>query len=143
MVAAIVSTYAGGFSGSVEKTPQSSIRATADPAHQRVYFEHNGGDAFMLSSINVVLRSGDNKTSVSMMDAGGTKVKNFTAVGQTRESSDVTIKAGDTFYIEGVGNGNSGGIRFGSMTLTNNSKTTWIVVDKASSKTVSMGSFFL
>ena len=30
MIAAIVSTYAGGFSGGAEKSPQSSIRVTTD-----------------------------------------------------------------------------------------------------------------
>jgi len=142
MIAAVVSTYAGGFSGGAEKSPQSSIRATPDLNLHRIYFEHNGGDPFMLSSINVVLRVNDNKTSLSSLDAGGSKVRNFTEVGNTGGSSDATIKAGDTFYIEGTDFGSGTGMQFGSMILTNNTKITWLVVDKETSKTISMGSFF-
>ncbi|MDO9325893.1 MAG: type IV pilin N-terminal domain-containing protein [Methanoregula sp.] len=143
MIAAIVSTYAGGFSGGAEKSPQSSIRVTPNLDLHRIYFEHNGGDPFTLSSINVILRSGDNKTSLSMVDAGGSKVKAFEEVGSSIASGDTAVKAGDTFFIEGEGIGSNTGIKFGSMILTNNSKITWLVVDKETSKTISMGSFFL
>nr|WP_320160196.1 type IV pilin N-terminal domain-containing protein [uncultured Methanoregula sp.] len=142
MIAAIVSTYAGGFSGGTEKSPQSSIRVTADSAHHRIYFEHNGGDPFMLSSINVVLRSEDNKTSLSAVDAGGSKVRNFTEVGNNGGSTDTTIQAGDTFYIEGMDDG-SQGMKFGSTILAKNSRITWLVVDKETGKTISMGSLYL
>jgi archaeal type IV pilus assembly protein PilA len=141
MIAAIVSTYAGGFSGSAEKGPQSTIQATPDIGLHRIYFEHNGGDPFMLSSIKVILRANDNKTSLSLIDAGGSLVKNFTEVGNTGDSIDTTIMAGDTFFIEGEGSGTE--IKFGSMILTNNTKITWLVVDKETSKTISMGSFYL
>ena len=50
MIAAIVSTYAGGFSGGAEKSPQSSIRATPELAQNnnpKIYFEHEGGDPFI------------------------------------------------------------------------------------------------
>ncbi|MDO9033880.1 MAG: type IV pilin N-terminal domain-containing protein [Methanoregula sp.] len=140
MIAAIVSTYAGGFSGGAEKSPQSSIRVTPNVALHRIYFEHNGGDPFTLRSINVILRSGDNKTSLSALDAGGSKIKAFEEVG---DSGDTALKAGDTFFIEGEGTGSDAGIKFGSMILTNNTKITWLVVDKETSKTISMGSFFL
>jgi len=143
MIAAIVSTYAGGFSGGAEKSPQSSIRVTPDLDKDRIYFEHNGGDPFMLSSISVILRSGDNKISLSSVDDGGNLVKNFTAVGNGGESSDTTIKAGDTFYIEGNGINDNTEMQFGNMILTNNSKITWLVVDKETGKTISMGSFYL
>jgi FlaG/FlaF family flagellin (archaellin) len=147
MIAAIVSTYAGGFSGGAEKSPQSSIRATPDLEHSEINFEHNGGDPFLLSSINVVLRSGDNKTSLSVADAGGSKVRNFTEVGNSGGNSDATIKAGDTFYIKGFGipdnNGINTGMQFGSMILTQNSRISWLVVDKETGKTISMGEFYL
>jgi FlaG/FlaF family flagellin (archaellin) len=143
MIAAIVSTYAGGFSGGAEKSPQSSLRATPDLGQHRIYFEHNGGDPFTLSSIDVVLRAGDNKTSLSTVDAGGSKLRTFAEVGSTGGSTDMTVKAGDTFFIEGDDLGSGTGMQFGSMILTNNTKITWLVVDKETSKTISMGEFYL
>jgi len=141
MVAAIVSGYAGGFSGGTDKAPQSSIRATHDPTAPRIYFEHNGGDPFLLSSVNVVLRANENKTTLSVIDAGN-RVKNFTEVGNADGANrDTTIQAGDTFFIEGTGSGTE--MKFGSMTLTNNTKITWLLVDRETSKTISMGSFYL
>ena len=141
MIAAIVSSYAGGFSGDAEKSPQSSIRVTHDLNQPRIYFEHDGGDPFMLSSIKVILRANDNKTSLSIMDAGGNLVQNFTEIGNNNGNTDTTIQAGDTFYIEGKGSGTD--MKFGNMILTNNTKITWLVVDKETSKTISMGSFYL
>jgi FlaG/FlaF family flagellin (archaellin) len=146
MIAAIVSTYAGGFSGGAEKSPQSTIRATPvlDTLHPRIYFEHNGGDPFTLRSIEIVLRSGDNKTSFSALDTGDTdtsRVRAFEEVGST--GSDTTVKAGDTFFVEGTDFGSGTGMRFGSMILTNTTKTTWLVVDKETSKTIAMGEFYL
>ena len=143
MIAAIVSTYAGGFSGGTDKSPQSSIRATPDLVLHRIYFEHNGGDPFSLRSVNVVLRAGDNKISFSAIDAGGSKVKRFEEVGSAGSSSDQTIKAGDSFFIEGGDAGSGTGIQFGSMVLTNTSKITWIVVDRETGKSISMGEFYL
>jgi archaeal type IV pilus assembly protein PilA len=143
MIAAIVSTYAGGFSGGAEKSPQSTIRVTPNLDQDRIYFEHNGGDPFMLSSINVVLRNNDNKTSLSVVDTGSSKVRNFTEVSNRGSSADTAIQAGDTFYIEGYDLGSHTGMRFGSMILTNDTKITWLVVDKDTSKTISMGSFYL
>jgi FlaG/FlaF family flagellin (archaellin) len=143
MIAAIVSTYAGGFSGGAEKSPQSSIRATPNLELHRIYFEHNGGDPFTLSSINVILRSGDNKTSLSSIDVGGNKVKAFEEVGNSEGTTDTTVKAGDTFFVEGVDFGSGTGMQFGSMILTNNTKTSWLVVDRETSKTISMGEFYL
>ena len=143
MVAAIVSGYAGGFSGGTDKTPQCSIRATPSLDQQKIYFEHNGGDPFMLSSIRVALRSNENKTTISVIDAGN-RVKNFTEVGSSDTTyTDTTIQAGDTFYITALDGDEKTWMRFGSMNLTTNSKITWLVVDKETSKTLSMGSFYL
>jgi hypothetical protein len=79
----------------------------------------------------------------SAVDAGGNKVRNFTEVGTSGNRADTTIQAGDTFYIEGEDIGGGTGMKFGSMILTNNTKITWLVVDKETSKTISMGSFYL
>jgi len=143
MIAAIVSTYAGGFSGGAEKSPQSSIRVTPDLHLHRIYFEHNGGDPFTLKSVNIVLQAGDNKTSFSALDAGSSKVRKFEAVGNSGSSTDLTLKAGDTFFIEGDDFGSGSGIQFGNMILTNTTQITWLVVDKDTSKTISMGEFYL
>jgi FlaG/FlaF family flagellin (archaellin) len=143
MIAAVVSTYAGGFSGGAEKSPQSTIRVTPDLDQHRIYFDHNGGDPFMLSSINVVLRSRDNKTSLSANDVDSSTLRAFEEVGSNGIGADTTVKAGDTFFIEGEGIGSGTGMKFGTMILTNNTRITWLVVDKATSKTISMGSFYL
>jgi archaeal type IV pilus assembly protein PilA len=140
MIAAVVSTYAGGFSGGAEKSPQSTIRVTPNLGQHRIYFEHNGGDPFSLSSINVVLRVRDNKTSLSSDDLGGNKLRAFEEVGS---SADTAVKAGDAFFIEGDGIYSNTGIKFGNMILTNNTRITWLVVDKETSKTISMGAFYL
>jgi len=142
MIAAIVSTYAGGFSGGAQKSPQSSIRVTTDLDTSRIYFDHDGGDPFLLSSVNVVLRAGDNETILSEGDTGGSKVQNFSEVGSTG-SSDTAIKAGDSFYIEGQEYNGNQGMQFGNMILTNNTPITWLVVDKETGKTISMGEFYL
>ena len=141
MIAAIVSAYAGGFSGGAEKSPQSSVRVTPDANHPRIYFEHTGGDPFMLSSIKVILRANDNKTSLSIMDARNGLIKNFTEIGSTSNNADTTILAGDTFFIEGVGSGSE--MKFGGMNLSGNNKIIWLIVDKETGKTISMGSFYL
>ena len=142
MIAAVVSTYAGGFSGGVEKSPQSSIRVTPNPDLDRIYFEHDGGDPFTLSSIQVILRARDNKTSLSVIDVGS-RIRKFEAVGSSGGNGDTTIKAGDVFFIEGDDAGSGSGMQFGSMILTNNTKISWFVVDKETSKTISMGEFYL
>jgi len=143
MIAAIVSTYAGGLSGGTEKSPQSSIRAMPDLGKDRIYFEHNGGDPFMLSSISIILREHDNKTSFSLTDAHSNLIENFTETGISGDSTDTTIQAGDTFFIKGEDYESHSGIKFGSFIIRNNTAITWMIVDKGTSKTISTGSFYL
>jgi len=143
MIAAIVSTYAGGFSGGADKSPQSSIHATPNINLHRIYFEHDGGDPFMLSSINIVLHANDNKTSLSLTDAGSSRVSRFEEVGSSVEGNDTAIMAGDTFFIEGQSTGSGTAMKFGSMVLNNNTKITWLIVDKETGKSISTGSFYL
>lgn len=142
MLAAVVSTYAGGFSDSADKSPQSSIRATPDLGLHRIYFEHNGGDTFTIRSINVILRSGDNTTTLSANDIGS-KLEAFEEVGSSGDDFDTAVKTGDTFYIEGDDAGSGAGLKFGKMVLANNTKISWLVVDKASSRAISRGDFYL
>ncbi|MDD5142805.1 type IV pilin N-terminal domain-containing protein [Methanoregula sp.] len=141
LIAAIVSTYAGGFTGGAEKSPQSSIRASPNLLQHRIYFEHNGGDPFMLSSIKVVLREHDNKTSFSLNDAETSLVRNFSEIGSGGNFKDTTIQAGDTFFSEGEDLGSNAGMKFGNVVLKTDTRATWLLVDKASGRTISMGSF--
>jgi len=141
MVAAVVSTYAGGFSGGAEKSPQSSIRVTPDLNRHSIFFDHTGGDPFTLNSIEVVLRARDNKTSLSTLDIGS-KVIAFDEVGSTL-SGDTTIQAGDTFYLEGEEYDGGQGMKFGSLVLIKNIKIIWFVIDKETGKTIALGSFYL
>lgn len=144
MIAAVVSTYAGGFSGSAEKSPQSSIRATTALHEHRIYFEHNGGDPFMLGSVSVVLRQHDNKTALSQADANRGIVRNFSEVGSSAAFSDSTIQAGDEFYIEAAEWGGDGAwMKFGSINITPDIQTTWLVIDRETGKTVSTGTISL
>ncbi|MFA6332313.1 MAG: hypothetical protein WCX22_05120, partial [Methanoregula sp.] len=74
----------------------------------------------------------------------GDRVRNFTEVGSSDTTyADTTIQAGDTFYITAVDGDKKTWMKFGSMNLTPNSRITWLVVDKETSKTISMGSFYL
>jgi FlaG/FlaF family flagellin (archaellin) len=142
MIAAVVSTYAGGFSDTGDKVPQTSFKVRANLLENRTYFDHAGGDPVSLDTIQVVFLSGENKTTLTKSDIGRTCV-NFTQVG----TSGSTIKAGDTFYLEGETPHNTftdhSGIKFGKLVLMEEKEVTWMVVDTRSSKTISMGSFYL
>lgn len=142
MVAAIVSTFAGGFSDTGEKVPQTSFKVRANLLENRTYFDHAGGDPVSLGTIQVVFLSGENTTMLKKSDIG-TICINFTQVG----TAENTIKAGDTFYLEGETPDNTfadhSGIRFGKFLLMEDKEVTWMVVDTRSSKTISMGSLYL
>jgi FlaG/FlaF family flagellin (archaellin) len=142
MIAAIVSAYAGGFSDTGDKVPQTSFKVRANLLENRTYFDHAGGDPVSLTNIQVAFISGEKKTTLTRTDIGKNCI-NFTQVG----TSGTTIKAGDTFYLEGETPGNSlsdhDGIRFGNLVLMEETEVTWMVIDTRSSKTISMGSLFL
>ena len=142
MIAAIVSTFAGGFSDTSDKTPQSTIKVRVSLDENRTYFDHAGGDPFSLNTIAVVFQSDENKTTLTRSGIGMTCI-NFTQVG----SSETTIKAGDTFYIEAETPDGSltdhNGLRFGNTTFLENQEVTWMVIDSRSSKTIAMGSVYL
>ncbi|MDO8872032.1 MAG: type IV pilin N-terminal domain-containing protein [Methanoregula sp.] len=142
MIAAVVSTFAGGFSDTSEKVPQTSFKVRVNLLENRTYFDHAGGDPLSLNTIQVVFLSGENKTTLTKADMGKNCI-NFTQVG----SSQTTIKAGDTFYLEGETPTNTlndhSGIKFGKLTLMEETEVAWMVIDTRSSKTVSMGSMYL
>ena len=139
MIAAIVSAFAGGFSDTSEKVPQSSFKVRINLLENRTYFDHTGGDPVSLTKIQVVFLRGEQKTTLARADIGRNCI-NFTQVG----SSENTVKAGDTFYLEGEDpSGIHDTIQFGNLSLKKNSEVTWMVIDTHSSKTVAMGSLYL
>jgi FlaG/FlaF family flagellin (archaellin) len=150
MIAAVVSTYAGGFGSVPEKTPQSSISARADlnnHPYPRIYFEHNGGDPILLDQIQVTFRYGENTTTVKKADTGVT-CSNFTLIGSGGAGSENTIKAGSVFYLDGLNYLNPAAtdnsrIRFGNTGFSKDQAVTWIIVDSRSSKAVSRGVLYL
>nr|WP_321351196.1 type IV pilin N-terminal domain-containing protein [uncultured Methanoregula sp.] len=142
MIAGIVSAFAGGMSETPEKTPQSNIKVRVNLNENITYFDHAGGDPFSLNNIQVVLQSGENKTSVKKSDIGKTCI-NFTQVG----SNETTVKAGDTFSIEASTPGNArhenSGLRFGRTIFLKNQEVLWMIIDTRTSKTIAMGSLYL
>ena len=142
MIAAIVSTYAGGFGDTQEKVPQAGFKVRVNLLENRTYFDHAGGDPVSLSAIRVVFVQDEQKTTLTRADVGKTCI-NLTQVG----TNGTTIKAGDTFYIEGETPANSlsdhTGIRFGTLVLPEESEVTWMIIDSRSSKTIAMGSMYL
>ena len=150
MIAAIASAFAGGFSDSGEKSPQSSISMPAafESAgnNYRIYFDHTGGDPFSLNTIQVILRSDEteNKTQLTRQDVN-TNCYNFTLIGSTGPAyNDTTVRAGDRFFIDGkqVHTSDKDGIRFGNVVFWKNQELTWMVIDSRSGKTIAMGSIF-
>jgi FlaG/FlaF family flagellin (archaellin) len=155
MIAAIASAFAGGFSDTTEKSPQSSLRVTAnfDKIHigstdyYRIYFDHTGGDPISLNSVQVVFRSDDteNKTQLTRQDIG-TNCNNFTLIGPNGPANnDTTVRAGDRFFIDGKVASNSlgdTGIQFGNVIFWKDKELTWMVIDSRTSKTIAMGSLF-
>jgi flagellin-like protein len=155
MIAAIASAFAGSFSDTSEKSPQSSLSVTANfdkipvgsNEYYRIYFDHTGGDPFSLNSVQVVFRSDDteNKTRLTRQDMG-TNCNNFTLIGPNGPVyNDTTVRAGDRFFIDGMavdGPDNDTGIQFGNTIFWKNKELTWMVIDSRTSKTIAMGSLF-
>lgn len=157
MLAAIASAFAGSFSDSGEKSPQSSIsvpsqfadNVTGSTSYYRIYFDHTGGDPFSLNSIQVVLRSDEteNKTQLTRQDIGNI---NFTLIGERGPKyNETTVRAGDRFFIAGEqvhvtkpGQDEKDGIQLGNVIFWKNKELTWMVIDSRTSKTIAMGSIF-
>lgn len=141
MLAAVVSAFAGGFSDTGEKVPQTSFKVRVNLLENRTYFDHAGGDPVSLNNLRVAFISGERKATISRADIGKNCI-NFTQVGD----AGTTIKAGDTFFIEGETPTNvkdGSGLKFGNLKLHKESEITWMVIDTRSSKTVAMGSLYL
>ncbi len=153
MLAAIASAFAGGFSDSAEKSPQSSLSVSVNfnkisngsTDYYRIYFDHTGGDPFSLNSIKVVFRSEEteNKTELTRQSPD---CHNFTLVGKTGpDYNETTVRAGDRFFIDGLaveGPDDKTGIQLGNTVFWKNKELTWMVIDSRTSKTIAMGSLF-
>ncbi|WP_292368011.1 type IV pilin N-terminal domain-containing protein [Methanoregula sp. UBA64] len=150
MIAAIASAFAGSFSDTGEKSPQSSIsvpahfekNVTGSTDYYRIYFDHTGGDPFSLNSIQVVLRSDEteNKTQLTRQGIGN---NNFTLLGKTGPACDeTTVRAGDRFFIAGKQTADGTGIQFGNVIFWKNKELTWMVIDSRTGKTIATGSLF-
>lgn len=139
MIAAIASTFAGGFTDSTEKVPQTTFKVRVSLADNQTIFDHTGGDPVSLFNTQVVLIDRENKTTLSRADIGRTCV-NFTQIGGLAES---TVKAGDSFSVAGEPEAGKTGIRYGNFVMKQDDEITWMVIDTRSSKTIAMGSFYL
>lgn len=158
LIAALVSTLAGGYGGSSGSSdvPQSTLEMRVslypnngnDPTPNNItYFDHRGGDPFSITQIRVVFQSQTNKTSLSSSDVGDTCL-NFSVVG---DAGSTTVRAGDTIQIAGTNTTDAStddtkkkpGIRFGNVTFWKDEQVSWRVIDKASGTTIATGSLFL
>jgi FlaG/FlaF family flagellin (archaellin) len=142
MLAALASAFAGGFAETPDKTPQSTVKVRADLDHNLTYFDHAGGDPFSLDSVKIVLRSGENKTTIRRSDIG-TLVVNLTQAG----GNETVIRAGDTFVLESDTPrrtlADHSGLRFGETVFYKNEQISWMIVDTRTSRTIAMGSLYL
>ena len=138
MIAAVASSFAGGFADSTEKVPQSSFRVRVNLAENQTIFDHTGGDPVSLFNTRVIFIDRENKTTLSRADIGRNCI-NFTQVG----SSESTIKAGDSFSITGDNYEDGTGISYGNFLMKEEDEITWMIVDTRTSKTVAMGSLYL
>lgn len=142
IIAAVVSAFAGGMSDGTRKAPQSSVAVTPDLPGHLISFEHNGGDAFSLDEIEVVFQISDQKVTLSPRDAGTSCI----AFNKTGGGGSM-IKAGERFEVVGSDPGWTRGITFGptggTTTLQENSRISWMIIDKQSAKTIASGDFVL
>ena len=142
IIAAVVSAFAGGFSEGSKKAPQCTIAAVPDLMYHTITFEHNGGDAFSLDEIDVIFQSSDAKISLSPKDVG-TSCEAFALTS----GSGSMVKPGNSFVVRGSDPVWTRGIRFGqsgnSLTLQENNRVEWIVLDKRSMKTIATGEMIL
>jgi FlaG/FlaF family flagellin (archaellin) len=142
IIAAVVSAFAGGFSEGSKKAPQCTIAAVPDLMYHTITFEHNGGDAFSLDEIDVIFQSSDLKLSLSPKDVG-TSCEAFALTS----GSGTMVKPGYSFAVRGSDPVWTKGIQFGpgggSVTLQENSRITWIILDKRSQKTIATGEMIL
>lgn len=142
IIAAVVSAYAGGMTGGVKKTPQSTVSATSDLQEHLITFEHTGGSPFSLDEIEVVFQTKDQKVALTTNDVG-TSCLAFNKTG----ASDSMLKPGERFVVRGSDPGWTNGITYGpsggTTTLQANTRVSWMIVDKPSTRTIASGEMVL
>lgn len=125
IIAAVVSAFAGGVAGDQKIAPQVTI--SAEPIFvglgdtnidNGIEFENRGGDSFMLTDINIQLKSSSTKYTITPSDElpddscltpGITNGGYFVKVGGS-SVNDMTISPGDKFILYAEGNyDNTGG----------------------------------
>lgn len=124
IIAAVVSAFAGGLSSEQGKTPQATLKASADidaindtdktdwkptyptgfTARNGLLFEHTGGDSFALSDIYIQLQSGDAKYDIDTFDEiqvteGTCLPSEIESYIEELGSSDGFITPGDKFML--------------------------------------------
>lgn len=119
IIAAVVSAFAGGLSSEQGKTPQATLKASADieaindtdktdwaptyptgfTARNGLLFEHTGGDSFALSDIYIQLQSGDAKYEIDTFDE--IQVTEGTCLPSEIESYIEEIGSSDGFITPG------------------------------------------
>jgi hypothetical protein len=125
IIAAVVSAFAGGLTGSQQKTPQATLTATpviqnlsgsssypptypsGEHDNNGILFENKGGDAFSLNDINIelddngvtmIIKSSDRLPSSTCLEPGITNGGYFQKIGNAT-TSDVIIAPGDKFMF--------------------------------------------
>lgn len=139
VIAAVVSAFAGGLSEGTKKAPQCTVQAIPDIRNHQVTFEHKGGDPFSLDEVEIVFQIKDEKISLSPRDVGDSCV----AFNMSSGSTGTMVKPGYSFVVVGSTPGWINGITYGPTTLTEDSRVTWSLLDKRSSKTIGSGEFVL
>ena len=181
IIAAVVSAFAGGMASSEKKVPQATLSSSVNlgdgiqgtfvsnaagytyPAgytceNNYILFEHNGGDSFDLTDIEVTLQNGNNKMTFGPGDEPNSRsgwtcrndAVNATYFNEVGAGSDGFINPGDkftltfdanyyreqydmtylTFLKEDAANG---------MGFPVNKKVQYMIIDRASGKAIQSG----
>ncbi len=121
IIAAIVSSFAGGLASDQSKAPQASLSMSyhidgfnsSEKSNLTNYleFKHNGGDAFSINDIEVELQSQDTKITISNADTINTStsilpstIKKYLEEISPADGGDKMIQPGDIFrlYADGA-----------------------------------------
>jgi len=135
VIAAVVSAFAGGMAGDTQMPPQASFGVDVDLSQNATIFEHRGGDAIDLDEIGIVFEQEDSKITLTRRDVG-TYCVALERVGDT----GTIIATGDRFKVEGSETTWTTGITYGGMSLTDNKRFTWSIIDQESDTVIATGS---
>ncbi|MDD1686699.1 type IV pilin N-terminal domain-containing protein [Methanoregula sp.] len=126
IIAAVVSAFAGGMTGSEKKTPQATLSAVVNLGdgikgvnntgvgdhfpvgytceNNYILFAHDGGDSFNLNDIEVSFQNGNTKTTLGPSDK---------PVTDTTTAYSCRDDPADKTYLEEIGNNADGFIKTG------------------------------